>query len=86
MLAKIKAYYAGMTPAQKARLWTLFVTGLGEVAAVGDKITGCPFLPGWLLNAWPVVFGIDVAALKLISILTDPNAVAKPPVASSNPQ
>ena len=29
ILAKIKAYYAGMTPAQRARLWTPVHHGLG---------------------------------------------------------
>lgn len=84
--SKIKSYYAGMTPAQKARLWTLFVTALGGIAATGDKITQTPFLPAWLLNAWPLIVSADVAILKFISIFTDPNAVARPPVAPAAPE
>ena len=45
---------------------------MSGLAATGDKIKELPFLPGWVVNAWPVILVIDVGVLKVINILYNP--------------
>ena len=45
-----------MTPKAKVNTVSLIVAIVGAILSVGDKITAVPGLPGWLVNAWPLVF------------------------------
>jgi len=55
---------------------TLNITSLilalaGAVLSVGDKITAIPSLPGWLVNAWPVILVLATVVHRCGSIMND---------------
>ena len=85
VIARLKAFYARLTPAQRARLWTLLISGMTIVAGSADKIVRLPWFPGWLANAWPAIVGVDIFLLKLIGIFTDPNAPTPNPNSTQTP-
>lgn len=53
---------------QNIKLITVGIALAGTVLAVGDKITSLP-LPGWLLNAWPVIYGSALIFDRIAHIL-----------------
>jgi hypothetical protein len=75
-MTAIKKFYAGLTGAQKAKLWTLILSGMTIIAGSADKIVSIPGFPAWLATIWPAFVGVDIFVLKLISIFSNPNAVA----------
>lgn len=60
-----------MKPKLYIHITSTLVASAGAILALGDKVVSMPGLPGWLVNAWPLVLFSATVIDRIGSALVD---------------